>query len=94
MDDGNGTIGYNLPIGYTITIINHTFLSDYKCNLYVSGDAYQKNEVIIIDSNRNTNYYCNLSGTKSSDTYIYMGRYTNSSTGINTMYWQAMHDTQ
>ena len=94
MDDGNGTIGYNLPIGYTITIINHTFLSDNKCNLYVSGDAYQKNEVIIIDSNRNTNYYCNLSGTKSSDTYIYMGRYTNSSTGINTMYWQAMHDTQ
>lgn len=94
MDDGNGTIGYNLPIGYTITIINHTFLSDYKCNLYVTGDAYQKNEVIIIDSNRNTNYYCNLSGTKSSDTYIYMGRYTNSSTGINTMYWQAMHDTQ
>lgn len=94
IDDGNGNVGYYLPVGYQLTIINHTFLSGYKCNLYVSGNATQKNEVIIIDSNRNTNYYCNLSGTKSSDTYIYMGSYTNSSTGLRTMYWQSLHDTQ
>lgn len=94
MDDGNGNIGHYLPAGYTITIINHTFLSGSKCKLYVSGDASQKNEVVIIDSNRNTNYYANLSGTKSSDTYIYIGKFYNNSTGINTMYWQSLHDTQ
>lgn len=94
IDDGNGSVGYYLPVGYQITIINHTFLSGEKCNLYVSGYATQKNEVVIIDSNRNINYYANLSGDKSSDTYIYMGRYYNSSSGINTTYWQAMHDTQ
>lgn len=94
IDDGNGNVGYYLPIGYTVTIINHTFLSALKCNLYVTGDAAQKNEVVIIDSDRNYNYYCDLSGTQSSDTYIYMGHYTNSSTGLNTMYWQALHNTQ
>ena len=94
IDDGNGNVGYYLPIGYTITIINHTFLSALKCNLYVTGDASQKNEVVIIDSDRNYNYYCDLSGTQSSDTYIYMGHYTNSSTGLNTMFWQALHNTQ
>lgn len=94
IDDGNGNVGYYLPIGYTITIINHTFLSALKCNLYVTGDASQKNEVVIIDSDRNYNYYCDLSGTQSSDTYIYMGTYTNSSTGLNTMFWQALHNTQ
>lgn len=94
IDDGNGNVGYYLPIGYTVTIINHTFLSALKCNLYVTGDAAQKNEVVIIDSDRNYNYYCDLSGTQSSDTYIYMGHYTNSSTGINTMFWQALHNTQ
>lgn len=94
IDDGNGNVGYYLPVGYQLTIINHTFLSGYRCNLYVSGNASQKNEVVIVDSHRNTNYFCNLSGTQSSDTYIYMGSYTNSSTGIMKQYWQAMHDTQ
>lgn len=94
IDDGNGNVGYYLPIGYTVTIINHTFLAANKCNLYVTGDAAQKNEVVIIDSDRNYNYYCDLSGTQSSDTYIYMGTYTNSSTGLNTMFWQALHNTQ
>lgn len=94
IEDGNGNIGYYLPVGYQLTIINHTFLSGHICNLFVSGDATQKNAVVIVDSNRNTNYYCNLSGSKSSDTYIYMGTYINSSTGINTMYWQSLHDTQ
>lgn len=94
IDDGNGNVGYYLPIGYTITIINHTFLAANKCNLYVTGDASQKNEVVIIDSDRNYNYYCDLSGTQSSDTYIYMGTYTNSITGLNTMFWQALHNTQ
>lgn len=94
MDDGNGSMGYYLPVGYQLTIINHTFITSEKCNLYVSGNATQKNQVVIIDSNRNTNYYANLSGSQSSDTYIYMGKYYNSETGINTMYWQSMHDTQ
>ena len=94
MDDGNGSVGYYLPVGYQLTIINHTFITSEKCNLYVSGNATQKNQVVIIDSNRNTNYYANLSGSQSSDTYIYMGKYYNSETGINTMYWQSMHDTQ
>ena len=94
IDDGNGNVGYYLPIGYTVTIINHTFLAANKCNLYVTGDASQKNGVVIIDSDRNSNYYCNLSGTQSSDTYIYMGTYVNSSTGLNTMFWQALHNTQ
>lgn len=94
MDDGNGSMGYYLPVGYQLTIINHTFITSEKCNLYVSGNATQKNQVVIIDSNRNTNYYANLSGRQSSDTYIYMGKYYNSETGINTMYWQSMHDTQ
>lgn len=94
IDDGNGNVGYYLPIGYTVTIINHTFLAANKCNLYVTGDAAQKNEVVIIDSDRNYNYYCDLSGTQSSDTYIYMGYYTNSITGLNTMFWQALHNTQ
>lgn len=94
MDDGNGSVGYYLPVGYQLTIINHTFITSDKCNLYVSGNATQKNQVVIIDSNRNTNYYANLSGSQSSDTYIYMGKYYNSETGINTMYWQSMHDTQ
>lgn len=94
MDDGNGSMGYYLPVGYQLTIINHTFITSEKCNLYVSGNATQKNQVVIIDSNRNTNFYANLSGSQSSDTYIYMGKYYNSETGINTMYWQSMHDTQ
>ncbi|WP_455094413.1 polymer-forming cytoskeletal protein [Prevotella koreensis] len=93
IDDGDGNIGGYLPVGYILTIINHTFLSGNKCNLYVTGDASQKNEVVIIDSNRNQNYYCNLSGTQSSDTYIYMGSYTSNS-GKMTMYWQSLHDTQ
>lgn len=94
IEDGNGNVGYYLPVGYQITIVNHTFLSGNKCNLYVSGDAYQRYQVAIIDSNRNINYYANLSGSQSSDTYIYLGTYTSSSTGIMTMYWQSLHDTQ
>lgn len=94
MEDGNGNVGYFLPVGYQITIVNHTFLNGHKCNVYVSGQASRKNEVVIVDSRRDQNYYCNLSNAITSDTYIYMGSYYSSDTGINTMYWQTRQDTQ
>ena len=72
-----------LPIGYTVTVIN-----DSGGDVFVVPHSSTEHGVIIVDSNRNDNYYCSINGTQSRDTYIYVGSYAG---GRN---WIAMHDTQ
>ena len=82
-----------LPVGYTITVMNHIY--NPTGNVYVTGNVDTKNACIIIDANRNQNKYCKLQGQQQCvDTYVYMGSYYTSEAGTNTMYWQSYHDTQ
>ena len=73
----------SLPVGYTVTIINDSGGSVYVC-------PYSTNEhgVKIVDSNRNENYYCEINGRQTNDTYIYTGSYSDG------RHWRAMADTQ
>lgn len=82
-----------LPIGYTVTIINGTSMTEEK-NVYVSGNVSTLHGCKIIDANQNENYYCSLNGTQSRDTYIFVGSYTDGSITGNVDFWIAMHDTQ
>ena len=79
--DGNTA---SLPIGYRVTIINWT-----SVNIYVVPYASSNHGAVIIDANRNNNYYCDLNGTQSRDTYIYVGNWA----GLGET-WLSMHDTQ
>lgn len=72
-----------LPDGYTITIINDT-----GGPLYVVPYSTTEHDVKIVDSNQNDNYYCELNGTQTNDTYIYIGSYAGG------RHWRALHDTQ
>ena len=72
-----------LPEGYTITIIN-----DSGGPLYVVPYSSTEHNVKIVDSNQNDNYYCELNGTQTNDTYIYIGSYAGG------RHWRALHDTQ
>lgn len=82
-----------LPIGYTVTIINGTSMTEEK-NVYVSGNVSTLHGCKIIDANQNENYYCSLNGTQSRDTYIFVGSYADGSITGNVDFWIAMHDTQ
>ena len=79
--DGNSA---SLPIGYQVTIINWT-----SVNIYVAPYSNSKHGAVIVDGNRNTNYYCDLNSTQSRDTYIYVGNWA----GLGET-WLSMHDTQ
>lgn len=82
-DADGDTVG--LPVGYTVTIIN-----DSGGPLYVVPYSNTEHGVIVVDSNRNDNYYCELNGdlSMSNDTYIYIGSYAGG------RHWRALHDTQ
>lgn len=82
-DADGDTVG--LPVGYTVTIIN-----DSGGNVYVVPYSNTEHGVIIVDSNRNDNYYCELNDdlSMSNDTYIYVGAYAGG------RHWRALHDTQ
>jgi hypothetical protein len=84
-DNDNDTV--DLPIGYTVTIINNT-IDINKVNVYVTGNTNALHNVVIIDSNRNSNYYCGIYGTTSNDTFIFTGTYN----GV--AYWRQLRDTQ
>ena len=86
----NGT-NNQLPVGYTVTIINNTF-GDNAANVFVVPSVSSKSTGIIIDSNRDTQYYSTLNGTQTCDTYIYVGTWSNGTNNI--MYWRSVHDTQ
>ena len=73
----------SLPVGYTVTIINWT-----RTNIYVVPYSASYHGVTIEDANRNQNYFCELNGTQSRDTYIYVGNYAGAAQ------WLSMHDTQ
>ena len=73
-----------LPVGYTITIINWT-----QTNIYVVPYSSSYHGAVIVDANRNNNYYAELNGVQSRDTYIYVGNWA----GLGAT-WQSMHDTQ
>ena len=73
-----------LPVGYTITVINWT-----QTNIYVVPYSSSNHGAVIVDANRNNNYYAELNSTQSRDTYIYVGNWA----GLGDT-WQSMHDTQ
>lgn len=83
IDSDGDSVG--LPVGYTVTIIN-----DSGGNVYVVPYSSTEHGVIIVDSNRNDNYYCELNAdlSMSNDTYIYIGSYAGG------RHWRALHDTQ
>ncbi|MCR5333850.1 MAG: hypothetical protein K6E45_02870 [Bacteroidaceae bacterium] len=74
----------SLPIGYQVTIINWT-----SVNIYVVPYSSSNHGAVIVDANRNNNYYAELNGVQSRDTYIYVGTWA----GLGET-WLAMHDTQ
>ena len=82
-DSDGDTVG--LPVGYTVTIIN-----DSGGNVYVVPYSNTEHGVIIVDSNLNDNYFCELNAelSMSNDTYIYVGAYAGG------RHWRALHDTQ
>ena len=86
----NGT-NNQLPVGYTVTIINNTF-GDNAANVFVVPSVSSKSTGIIIDAHRDTQYYSTLNGTQTCDTYIYVGTWSNGTNNI--MYWRSVHDTQ
>ncbi|MBR1526582.1 MAG: hypothetical protein IJ640_07980, partial [Prevotella sp.] len=73
-----------LPIGYQVTIINWT-----SVNIYVVPYSSSNHGAVIIDANRNNNYYAELNGVQSRDTYIYVGTWA----GLGET-WLSIHDTQ
>lgn len=81
--DNDGEIA-SLPVGYQITIINWT-----STNIYVVPYSSSNHGAVVVDANRNNNYYCDLNGSMSRDTYIFVGSYA----GLGTV-WLSMHDTQ
>ena len=89
----SGEVGTNnqLPVGYTITIINNTF-GDYAANVYVVPSVSSQSTGMIIDSHRDTQYYSSINGNQTCDTYIYVGTFSNGTNNI--MYWRSIHDTQ
>lgn len=80
-DEDGDTV--SLPVGYCLTVVNDT-----PGNVFVCPFSSSEHAVKIVDSNRNENYYCELNGRQSNDTYIYLGSYAD---GRN---WRALHDTQ
>ena len=86
----NGT-NNQLPVGYTVTIINNTF-GDNAANVFVVPSVSSKNTGIIIDAHRDTQYYSTLNSTQTCDTYIYVGTWSNGTNNI--MYWRSINDTQ
>lgn len=81
ISDSSGNSGA-LPVGYKMTIINAT-----GKNVYVTANT-SYHQTKFRDANRNENWYCELNGTQSRDTYIYMG-------SLNGYYWwETFHDTQ
>ena len=70
-----------VPAGYRIRIFNATFGSgfdgDNRCSVYVSCKENSNMSGIgnypILDSNRNLNRYCELTGPQTSDEYIWNG---------------------
>lgn len=74
----------SLPTGYTITVINWT-----QTNIYVVPYSNSNHGAVIVDANRNNNYYADLNGVQSRDTYIYVGNWA----GLGDT-WLSMHDTQ
>ena len=79
--DGNSV---GLPTGYTITVINWT-----ATNIYVVPYSSSNHGAVIVDANRNNNWYADLNDVQSRDTYIYVGNWA----GLGTT-WLSMHDTQ
>jgi len=81
--DENGDL-CGLPTGYTLTVINWT-----SVNIYVAPYSNTTHGAVIIDANRNNNWFVELNGTQSRDTYIYVGSWA----GLGDT-WLSMHDTQ
>ena len=88
---GEGGSNNQLPVGYTITIINNTF-GDNAANVYVVPSVSSQSTGMIIDSHRDTQYYSSINGNQTCDTYIYVGTWSNGTNNI--MYWRSIHDTQ
>ncbi len=72
-----------LTVGYCVTVVNDT-----GGNVFVCPFSSSEHAVKIVDANRNDNYYCELNGRQSNDTYIFIGSYADG------RHWRAMHDTQ
>lgn len=69
----------SLPYGYQITIINST-----GTDIFVVPYSNSVHGAVIIDANRNNNWFAEINGVQSRDTYIYVAHNT----------WLSMHDTQ
>lgn len=74
----------SLPVGYTVTVINWT-----ETNIYVVPYSSSNHGAVIVDANRNNNWFSDLSGVQSSDTFVYIGNWA----GLGAT-WRQMHDTQ
>ena len=88
--DNDGNV-CNLPVGYTVTIINNLYGDNYT-DVYVTPKTSYANAGIIIDANRDVQSYVGLNGVQTSDTYIYVGTFSNGTQ--NVAYWRSLHDTQ
>ena len=73
----------SLPVGYMVTVIN-----DSGGSVFVTPEATSSHHAKIVDANRNENWYSEINGTQSNDTFIYVGTFS----GVST--WRQMHDTQ
>ena len=58
----------SLPVGYTITVINWT-----ATDIFVVPYSSTNHGAVIVDAHRNNNWYSELNGTQSSDTFVYIG---------------------
>lgn len=81
--DDNGDL-CGLPTGYTITVINWT-----STNIYVAPYSSSYHGAVIIDANRNNNWFADLNDVQSRDTYIFVGNWA----GLGNT-WLSIHDTQ
>ena len=88
--DNDGNV-CQLPVGYTVTIINNLYGDNYA-EVYVTPKTSYANAGMIIDANRDVQSYVSLNGVQCSDTYIYLGTYSNGTQ--NVAYWRSLHDTQ
>ncbi len=84
---------YQLPVGYTVQVINGGF--DYnKFNVFVSADVEKSHQAVFIDGHRDKNWRVVLNGNVHWEKFVYMGSYYSSDCNTNQDIWMTLLDAQ
>ena len=85
--------GHQLPVGYTVCVINGGFGS-YKFNAYVSADVDKSHQAVFIDGHRDKNWKVSLNNEVHWEKFMYVGSYYSSDCGDNQDIWMTLGDAQ